>query len=301
MKQVLHLPQYLSWRVHGQIRSEHTSVGCHTAMWDFDNMAYHAWLKAEGITLPPPSPVEETLQVPVGEGTMAAGIGIHDSSASLVPYLKFATEKFILVSTGTWCITMNPFNGERLSQEELSKDCLCFLSARQKPVKSSRFFLGRIHDTHVELLEQAFGMEAGSHKTLVPRKGELENLAHRERRPVFFADGIPDGWVDDSVDPRSFRDFHSAYASLMADLCRLAVASIRLVIPSGDDTRHLYISGGFARNPYFTGLISRAFPHKEVYTSRVDNATSLGAALVIYEQAWGRELTEMDLGLKATT
>lgn len=37
------------------------------------------------------------------------GVGIHDSSASLVPYLQNSVDDFILVSTGTWCISMNPF------------------------------------------------------------------------------------------------------------------------------------------------------------------------------------------------
>ena len=35
---ILHFPQYLSNLITGKIFSEHTSIGCHTALWDFDNM-----------------------------------------------------------------------------------------------------------------------------------------------------------------------------------------------------------------------------------------------------------------------
>ena len=58
IKHILHFPQYLSYLVTGKIYSEHTSIGCHTAMWDFDNMNYHPWIKIYGLNLPDPVPVE---------------------------------------------------------------------------------------------------------------------------------------------------------------------------------------------------------------------------------------------------
>ena len=57
VKHVLHFPQYLSFLITGKIYSEHTSIGCHTALWDFDNMNYHPWVKIHGLNLPLPVPV----------------------------------------------------------------------------------------------------------------------------------------------------------------------------------------------------------------------------------------------------
>src|SRR5512145_1472490 len=54
MSVVLHFPQYLSYWFTGKMTSEYTSIGCHTAMWDFDNHHYHPWLQKEGILLPQP-------------------------------------------------------------------------------------------------------------------------------------------------------------------------------------------------------------------------------------------------------
>ena len=58
IKHILHFPQYLSYALTGKIYAEHTSIGCHTALWDFDNMCYHPWVDAQGLNLPQPVPVD---------------------------------------------------------------------------------------------------------------------------------------------------------------------------------------------------------------------------------------------------
>jgi len=83
IRHILHLPQYLSYTLTGKIYSEHTSIGCHTAMWDFDNMQYHPWIKANGLELPNPVPVSTVTEIEIEGNKILAGIGIHDSSASL--------------------------------------------------------------------------------------------------------------------------------------------------------------------------------------------------------------------------
>ena len=44
---ILHYPQYLSYLFTHKITADFTSVGAHTATWDFDTMQYHSWLKDE--------------------------------------------------------------------------------------------------------------------------------------------------------------------------------------------------------------------------------------------------------------
>ena len=299
VKTILHLPQYLSFRLTGKALSEHTSVGCHTVMWDFDHMKYHPWIVEEGISLPEPGAISEIVPVTLGKSTIPIGKGIHDSSASLAPYIIAAEEPFILVSTGTWCINMNPFNHEPLTADELSQDCLCFLSVKKRPVKSSRFFLGRIHDINVERLESFFKVKKGSYKGINPGREKIHKcwLASRDGG-VFFKDGIPEEYLDRSVDLDQYASFEEAYIQLMVDLSRKVVHSIELIIPGEDNTKHLYITGGFAKNPIFTTIMAIAFSEKRVFTSEVDNATSLGAALVIANQIWEGFNESLDLGLK---
>ncbi len=146
IRHILHFPQYLSYTLTGKIHAEHTSIGCHTALWDFDNMSYHPWVKAYGLPVPEPVPVETSVEATIEGKKIRVGIGIHDSSSSLAPYFSAGKGQFLLLSTGTWCINMNPFNTEILTAEQLDRDCLCYMSITGQPVKSSRFWLGHFHE-----------------------------------------------------------------------------------------------------------------------------------------------------------
>ena len=156
VKHILHFPQYLSYTLTGKIYSEHTSIGCHTAFWDFDNMRYHPWVENHGLTLPLPVPIDTQDEIIIDGKKVKVGIGIHDSSSSLAPYFAVSKGKFLLLSTGTWCINMNPFNTEKITAEQLDKDCLCYMSITRQPVKSSRLFLGHLHETAVNLIASHF-------------------------------------------------------------------------------------------------------------------------------------------------
>src|SRR5262249_27276536 len=90
IKYSLHLPQYLTFLICGKLNTDITSIGCHTNLWDFKNQKYHKWVDDEKISRlfsairPSDEPVgeyvSEDLSIPVG-------IGLHDSSAALIPYL----------------------------------------------------------------------------------------------------------------------------------------------------------------------------------------------------------------------
>jgi len=84
----------------------------------------------------------------------------------------------------------------------------------------------------------------------------------------------------------------------MIDLVDVGMESLRLIIPSDDQTTVVYISGGFAKNELFTKLLKLRFPGKKVFTSEIDNATALGAAMVVWEAAFGGTSPVVDLGLK---
>jgi hypothetical protein len=194
---------------------------------------------------------------------------------------------------------MNPFNNEALSSEELEQDCLCFLGVHGKPVKASRFFLGRIHDLNVEHLQHYFEVGESAYKKVDPEPDLIRDYWESgEQGQEFFREGIPEGWVDRRVDLGQFSSFEEAYTRLMTDLSRQAVRSIRYILSPEDNTRHLYITGGFSKNPVFNCILCLAFPDKQVFTSEVGNATSLGAALVMAESVWKGASAQLDLGLK---
>lgn len=252
----LHLPQYLSTILTGKAYSDMTSIGCHTSLWDFGRSHYHAWVYEEGIDkiLAPIHRGDQATLHLVEKKSLAVGIGLHDSSAALVPYLSFAKEPFILVSTGTWNITLNPFNSIPLTSRELERDCLCYLTFRGQPVKASRLFAGHEHDEKIKSLAKQFNVNESYFLSLGP--GETDN--------------------------RSSGEVEAAYTDFMNDLVRKQEESIRMVM-DGSATTRIFIDGGFAKNRIFMAFLSNRFPEHKLYGATVAQASALGAALAIHD------------------
>ncbi|MFV0365295.1 MAG: FGGY-family carbohydrate kinase [Mangrovibacterium sp.] len=285
IKTSLHFPQYLTYALTGKITSEPTSIGCHTFMWDYDKMEYHQWLKDLGVKLPQPVNNDVTYPVEIAGKQIEVGTGIHDSSASLVPYLKGSKEPFILVSTGTWCITMNPFNREPLTAEQLASDCLCFLTPERKQVKSSRLFMGHFHETWAAKIAEHFQKPTTSYINITWTPETLAEVKAKFALPVYFKAGkesFEEGLKN--VDLSVFASYEEAYQQLLLELASMAIETIELVIPKDDITQKIYVSGGMAQSKLLIYLLQQHFATKEIVTSEVGNASALGAALVIAEK-----------------
>lgn len=266
-------------------------------MWDFDRMSYHKWLENENIRLPKPVSNSTIFEIDIEGQKLVSGIGIHDSSASLVPYFMGTTEPFVLISTGTWCINMNPFNNEPLTYRQLQNDCLCYLSVRQKPVKSSRLFMGHIHDVNIERIAEYFDVDKGYYKSIKANAKLLAGFLKVEMKEYFFKEGVPEDYIDHAINLQQFVSFEDAYSRFMYDLTLLCVESIQLIVPEKDDIQKMYISGGFAKNEIFVRLLTGFFPEKEIFTSEVNNSSALGAALVIWNEMNNKVMPKVDLGL----
>jgi sugar (pentulose or hexulose) kinase len=282
IKHILHLPQYLSYTITGKIYSEHTSIGCHTALWDFDNMTYHPWTKIYGLNLPEPVPIGTMNEITIDGKKIKIGIGIHDSSASLAPYFSSGDGKFILISTGTWCINMNPFNTEKLTAEQLDKDCLCYMSINRQPVKSSRLFLGPMHEAALKQMCDHFRKPEDYYKK-IKTDDQLSTLLKSKfsDKKIFFKHESLSRELKEYIDLYSFTTFKEAYHQLMNELSDIIIDAVNLVLPSNDDTENIFITGGFSKNELFRNIISKSYPTKSVFTSEIANGSALGAALVV--------------------
>ena len=120
IKYSLHFPQYLSYIFTGIPVSEYTSIGCHTALWDYDKKDYHEWVYQENIhkILPPIVSTETSINMNYNGKRIKIGVGIHDSSSALLPYVRSVKKPFVLVSTGTWSVSLNPFADYRFEQRK---------------------------------------------------------------------------------------------------------------------------------------------------------------------------------------
>ncbi|TDO73343.1 sugar (pentulose or hexulose) kinase [Flavobacterium chryseum] len=291
----LHLPQYLSFLLTGEAYTDITSIGCHTNLWNFKKMKYHKWLKKEAI-LPKLAPLHYGKDIIKKENDVAVGIGLHDSSSAIIPYTINFTEPFVLLSTGTWSISLNPFNNKQLTFEELQNDCLCYMQYTEKPVKAARLFSGNEHEVQAKRLAEHFNVPFDTFKEVYFDKKIVSNL-----RALNFQIIYPKKYDFDILkecpfqkrDLSTFKSYDIAYHQLMLDLVEQQVFSTNLVIHNSP-VKKIFVDGGFSKNSIFMNLLAEAFPDVEVYAASMAQASALGAALAIH-QNWNPKPIQNDL------
>lgn len=283
IKYSLHLPQYLSFLISGKPFAEITSIGCHTNLWHFQNHGYHHWVRQEGILEKFPDLAPSDMVVQPAGYSFSVGVGLHDSSSALIPYLVSFNDPFALISTGTWSITLNPFNTTPLTKQELDCDCLCYLQYRGTPVKASRLFSGHNHDIQVDRIASHFNQKRERYFSIPFNPDSLERIDLS-----FDINADPRTAIKEprfaSRDLSTFSSDVDAYHQLVFDLVVQQYLSTQFIL-RGSAVRKIFVDGGFGNNTVYMNLLASIFSEMEVYASSVPQATAIGAALAIHD-AW---------------
>lgn len=293
----LHLPQYISYVFTGIPLSEYTSIGCHTALWDYAKKDYHPWVYKEGIhrILPPIVSTETSINMNYNGKRIKIGVGIHDSSAALLPYVRSVKKKFILVSTGTWSIALNPFPEKLLSEEDIADNCINYMRINGKSVKASRLFLGNEYSLQVAELSEKYKVPADAHKS-VAFDYEVFYEILKDFEYSFHWKGLK----DKNMPPKThfkYDRFEHAYHQLMIELVLLQVESIKTA--AGDDTiEKLYIDGGFSDNDVYIKLVSHYLRNMELRTTDSSLGSALGAAIAISDEKLNSKFLKKNYSLK---
>lgn len=299
IKWILHWPNFLSSLFSKKYVAELTSIGCHTQLWDFSKNDYHRWVYQEKISEKLPQLVEGTQSFPIAipGAQIPVGVGLHDSSSALFPYLKTVKEEFILLSTGTWCISLHPFNDTLLTDVELQNDVLCFMQMDGKPVKASRLFAGNEHEIQTKRLAKHYTLPAKSHRNVAYDSKWLDIFQEQLKKtmPDLQKSNMPfllnSGF--DQRDLSQFLTFEEAYHQLMVDLMLQQIYSLRLVFDTKPVSKIL-VDGGFSHNQIYMNFLANTFEGVEVYGAEVAQASALGAALAIHS-TWNEKEIPSDL------
>jgi L-fuculokinase len=289
----VHLPQFIAMNLGKALNpfdistKDMTSIGCHTMLWDFQKNDYHHWVKAEGIVdkFPqlhylPNEPMNQSTNEPMNQSTnqpINQSKGLHDSSAALIPYLMSFQEPFVLISTGTWCISLNPFNNEPLTAAELKKDCLCYLTFEGKLVKAARYFGGNEHDKWVKDLAKLFDKPLDYYKTIPFDFCIYENFDKRTKG---------------KNGKHPFENYEEAYHLIVLKLLRKQCYSTNLILTK--EIKRIFIDGGFSKNEIYMNLLAKMFPKLEIFAAEVAQATALGAALAVHD-SWNEKTIPANL------
>ena len=298
IKYSLHLPQYLSYMFTGIPLSEYTSIGCHTLLWNFRKKDYHEWVYKEGINqkLAPIVSSETSINMNYNGKRIKIGVGIHDSSAALLPYVRSIKKKFILLSTGTWSIALNPFSKDTLNADPSGgKEMIHYMRINGKPVKSTRFFLGNEYKIQVDRLSKKYGVPENHHKYVEFNyeyyQQIMENFEYQFKWEGFHDEDMPN---KTSI---KYLGFEQAYHQLMIELVLLQVKHVKKVI-GNDDIKKLYVDGGFSDNDLYIKILSHFLRNMELKTTNSSLGSALGAAIVIADKELNSKFLKKNYALK---
>ena len=297
IKYSLHLPQYLSYVFTGIPLSEYTSIGCHTALWDYSKKDYHSWVYNEGMDkiLPPIVSTETSINMNYNGNRIKIGVGIHDSSAALLPYIRSIKKKFILVSTGTWSIVFNPFAENQISEHIYKKDTINYMRINGKPVKATRIFLGNEYKIQVAKLAKHFGVSEDYHRSVSfdydTYSGIMQDFKYCYRWESVVDENMPD------KTNIPYNKFEQAYHQLMTELVLLQVKCIKEAL-GNDCLERIYVDGGFSNNDIYIKLLSHHFRDKELSTTDASLGSALGAAISISDNKLNSKFLRENYALK---
>ncbi|HLY71100.1 MAG TPA: hypothetical protein VKR53_15310, partial [Puia sp.] len=271
IRYALHLPQYLSYLICGNPVSDMTSIGCHTNLWSFEKNEYHRWVEEEKIRgiLAPIVSADSTSQIALQGHPVAVGTGLHDSSAALIPYLQCMDGPFVLISTGTWCVSLNPFSHAALTVEQLQNDCLTYLTHEGRPVKASRLFAGHEHEEQTKKLSSYFNKPAGYYSSL-----------------AFDEHFLKAGFAGDDLS--RYGSYEEAYHAFVQGLVKKQADALQLIL-EGSVVKRIFVDGGFSKNRVYMHVLSRFFPGMDVFAASIPQASAIGAAMVIH-RAWNKKI-----------
>lgn len=281
IKYVLHLPQYLSFIFTDKFVSDYTSIGCHTALWDFSKKDYHQWVYDEKINekLAPIKATNTFFKKELLGQKVKTGIGIHDSSSALISYLRGSYDSFVLVSTGTWSVSMNPFADGLLNEKDIAEGCITYMQVDGKSVRSSKFLLGKEYEYQLNKLKRHFGVESVSvmfNKDLFLNIKITNNLSFKWKYLINTNKAY--GNITD------FDDFETAYHELINEMAKLQVESIRVAMGETQNIQNLFVDGGFSDNAVFMNILAYYLSEYKVYTTNSAYGSALGAALVLSDE-----------------
>lgn len=270
-------PQYWGYRLTGRFATDVTSLGCHTDLWEpatgrFSSLVYRLGIEDKLASALKSGDVLGTLLPDIAARTglspqTPVACGIHDSNASLYPYVVGRTSPFAVVSTGTWVVCM-AVGGETVRLDP-ARDVLVNVNAIGQPVPSARFMGGREYEI-IRAGETSAATDADREAVL---GSAIALLPAVEPGSGPFA-GRETGWI---ARPRNTGErlvALSYYLALMTDTCLGLIGARGPVI----------VEGPFARNADFLDMLAAIRPEGvEIATSAT--GTSTGAALLCLETA----------------
>jgi sugar (pentulose or hexulose) kinase len=280
--------QYWAWLLSGEARSEVTSLGCHSDLWDpaasdFSPMAKKRGWASKFTPLAKAGEVIGTLRPELAARTGLPAstqiyAGLHDSNAALLAargFAEIADHEATVLSTGTWFVAMrSPKDKIDLASLPESRDCLVNVDAYGASVPSARFMGGREIETLIEIDTRRVDIKLDQPALLavVP-----DVLASGTMLLPTFARGFgpfatrQGRWINRPEDWFQRRAAACIYAALVAETSLSLIGTKQILL----------VEGRFADAEVFVRALASLRADLAVYTANAHNGVSFGALRLI--------------------
>lgn len=268
---ILLYPQYWAFRLTGVLVSEPTSLGCHTDLWNPIAGDFSTLVTSQGWRglFPKVMPAATVLGPILPAIAAATGLpadtpvisGIHDSNASLVPWLADPGPRAVL-STGTWMIVLAL--GGRAVPLDGARDVLVNVNAKGEPTPTARFMAGREFD---EITEGRIVTPTEDDLRAVMAKGVMALPSRHPDTGPF--PGQEFAWTVEPATDAERTAAAALYCALMGAEC------LSLIGAEGPSI----VEGPFGGNMAFARMLATA-TGRPVIAAGQSAGTGLGAALL---------------------
>ncbi|WP_422371583.1 FGGY-family carbohydrate kinase [Hoeflea sp.] len=278
---ILTYPQYWAYRLSGVVSTETTSLGCHTDLWNPNGKTFSSLVDKCGWAelMAPVHKAVDRLGMITNEIAVLTGLspetpvicGIHDSNASLYPYLASRQPPFSVVSTGTWVICM-AIGGSNVRLDP-SRDTLINVNAFGDPVPSARFMGGR--EFEVAMRGRAAECSADDMLAVVAKRAMLLPAVESRSGPF---QGCRHRWTvaEEDLMPGERHAVLSFYLAMMTATCLDIIGADGAAI----------IEGPFASNDAYRRMLAAA-TGRSVIPAAGGTGTSAGSALLCEPRQFG--------------
>jgi len=292
-RHILFYPQYFGFLLTRNAAVEPTMLGCHTYLYDHKNNEYSDLAHRLGVMEKLPSKINNSWrklgnitphiakQYGLQEDCIVT-LGVHDSNASILPFLITEKEEFVLNSTGTWCVVMRPADTVSIQKEELGKTVFFNQDVFNRPVKTSIFMGGLEHETYSKLFEEkkSSGFNIKLYQEIL-EKNDLFILPSVMRGVGLFPHSKP-RVIQGQKSYENFKslemDKQLLMGALTVSLC--VQTSYALDLAGFQEGGQIFVEGGFRKNQAYCQLLTAFYPQSRVFKTNIHEATALGAAIL---------------------
>jgi L-fuculokinase len=293
IKKSVSLAQYFQSIFTDEYFHDYSTIGSHSAAWNFETNQFHNWIKVEKL---------DSLNLPVKSSDkvivkdILIGPGMYHKVAETLPFMTVLDEPFILLSTGAWAISVNPFNHSSANKNDLKNNCFNILNQNGERIKMARLFSGNEHSRQLAHLAKHYKCDTNFCLS-ISYDSEVVRKLRQTINQVVPDDTALGTMLDSPFMDRNLNDFsciEEAYHQFIMDLVAQQVASIKLTIGITPIIRKIIVDGGLAKNETFMQLLSEAFHDKRTYKVGFNHTAALGAAMAI-GTSWGAKKPSEEL------